>query len=104
MKRNDPAIEGLLHSEEGLWAAVLLNIMNEIEASEDRDGYEQAKLIIMEPEGGPLPFIAAALGLDTGELQRKIIRWLKKRGRCRSHLEGRSSNNGHPGKALRVHD
>jgi len=80
MKRNDPELEGLFHGEEGLWAAVLLDILNEIESPADQAGFEQARRIIMEPESGCLSFIAAALGLETGALQKKIIRRLKRRG------------------------
>ena len=80
MNRNDSILDGLLHGETGLWAAVLLDILNEIEAPEDRRGSEQARRIITEPESGCLTFIAAALGLETRELQKKIIRRLKKRG------------------------
>jgi len=80
MKRNDPELDGLFHGEEGLWAAVLLDILSEIEAPEDRYGSEQAKRIILEPESGCLSFIAAALGLETRELQKMVIRRLEKRG------------------------
>lgn len=79
-KRNDPDYDGLFHGEEGLWSAVLLVILSEIEKPRDQAGYEQARRIIVEPENSCLPIIAAALGLDTGELQRKIIRRLKKSG------------------------
>ncbi len=79
MKRNDPALEGLFHGEDGLWSAVLLDILNEIEAPAGKAEYEQTRRIIMAPENGCLPFIAAALGLGTYELQRKIIRHLQKK-------------------------
>jgi len=79
MKRNDHELDGLLHSESGLWSAVLLDILNEIEAPADQASYEQAKRIITDPGSGCLPFIAAALDLETGELQRKIARYLQKK-------------------------
>jgi len=34
MKRNDPEHVGLFHGDEGLWAAVLLDILSEIETVE----------------------------------------------------------------------
>jgi len=77
MKRNDTNLEGLFHGEAGLWSAVLLDILNSIEDQKDRSGHDQCGRIIMEPESGCLPFIAAALDLDTGELQQMIIRYLK---------------------------
>lgn len=79
MKRNDPEFDGLFHGEEGLWSAVLLDILNEIEAPADQASYDQVKGIITEPGSGCLPFIAAALDLDAGELQRKITRYLQKK-------------------------
>lgn len=79
MKRNDPELEGLFHDEEGLWFAVLLNILDEIEAPTGKAEYEQARRLILEPKNGCLPFIAAALGLDTGELHKKIIHHLQKK-------------------------
>jgi hypothetical protein len=79
MKRNDPEFDGLFAGEEGLWAAVLLNILEDIEDPKDRAGREQARRIVMEPGSGCLPFIANALGISIGQLQKKIIRYLKKR-------------------------
>jgi hypothetical protein len=79
LKRNDPELEGLFNGEEGLWAAVLLDILNEIEQPADKGACEQARRIIMEPESGCLPFIADALGITPDELQRRIIRHLQKK-------------------------
>ncbi len=79
-KRNHSDYDGLFHGEAGLWSAVLLVILSEIEESRDQFIYEQAMRIVVEPENSCLPLIAAALGLDIGELQRKIFRRLKKSG------------------------
>lgn len=79
-KRNHSHYDGLFHGEAGLWSAVLLVILSEIEESRDQFIYEQAMRIVVEPENSCLPLIAAALGLDIGELQRKIFRRLKKSG------------------------
>jgi len=80
LNRNDSILDGLLHGETGLWAAVLLDILNEIEAPADRPGHDRAIRIVMEPETGSLPIIASALGIETVELQKMIIRRLKRRG------------------------
>jgi len=79
MKRNNHELDGLLQSESGLWSAVLLDILNEIEAPADQASYDQAKKIITDPGSGCLPFIAAALDLDTSELQKKVTRYLQKK-------------------------
>lgn len=79
MKRDDPKLVGQMQGEAGLWAAVLLNVLNELEAPRNRDGLEQSRRIITDPDNSCLFLIAAALGLETGDLQGKIIRYLKKK-------------------------
>lgn len=79
MKRNDREFDGLFHGFEGLWAAVLMEILNQIEDPKDKVSYEQARRIILEPENGCLPFVAGALEVALDELQRRIILHLKKK-------------------------
>jgi hypothetical protein len=67
-----------LHGESGLWAAVLINILIDLE-SFDVKTRERARRIILEPENGCLPFIAAALGISTGKLHKHVIRYLRKK-------------------------
>jgi hypothetical protein len=73
MKRSDPEFEGLFYGEAGLWSAVLLGILEEIEKPSNPSEYNQARRIVEEPETGCLPFVADALGLAVEELQRKIL-------------------------------
>ena len=74
MNKHDPEYSGLFQKEEGLWAAVLMDILEAIEEPENTDSYERARRIVMEPENGCLPLIAAALDVETDELQRMILR------------------------------
>ena len=76
-KRNDPENEGLFSGVEGLWSAVLSGILVELEKP---TSHARVLRIVTDPESGALPVIAAALGLQTEELQKKIFRHLQKKG------------------------
>ena len=76
-KRNDPENEGLFCGVEGLWSAVLSDILVELEKP---TSHARVLRIITDPESGSLPVIAAALGLPIEELQKKIFRHLQKKG------------------------
>lgn len=79
MKRSDPEFDGLFHGEEGLWAAVLLNVLEDLESPIDRVALDHARRIIRDPGSGCLPIIAGALGISLNELHKQIILYLKKR-------------------------
>lgn len=78
-KRSDPELAGLFQKEEGLWAAVLMDILEAIETPGNAESYERARRIIMEPENSCLPIIANALNIQGDVLQRMILKHLARK-------------------------
>jgi len=81
MNRNNPDIdEDLLNGEMGLWATVLMGIINDLNRPVGSREYQKAWQIVTEPDRGCLPLIADALAVDVSDLQHRIIRKLRQRG------------------------
>lgn len=64
----------------GLWVAVLVTLMKDLESPSRRQDHEAARRIILQREGC-FDLMSEALGIDPAELQRRIIAALKKKGR-----------------------
>lgn len=79
MNRNDPEYDGLFAGAEGLWGAVLLNIVED--ARDPRSPEHDSAMRIVEKQDGCFPIMAEALGIDSGELKERILRAMRKRGR-----------------------
>ena len=70
--------EEQLQGESGLWCAVLINVINDLTDPACRADYEAARRIIINRDCC-FPTIAEALEVDPEELQRRIIRHMRKR-------------------------
>jgi hypothetical protein len=68
-----------LKGEAGLWLAILIGLLRDIEDPCRRSAFEEARRIILFKEGC-FNIMADALNLQPGELQKRIIRALKRRG------------------------
>lgn len=66
--------------EGGLWVAVLLSLIQDLESPSSRSEHQEAKRIILCREGY-FDLMAEALSVDPAALQRRIIRCMKNR-RC----------------------
>lgn len=75
-RRSDPELAGLFQKEEGLWASVLMDILEAIEEPGNSESYDRARRIVMEPENSCLPIIANALNIQSDVLQRMILKHL----------------------------
>jgi len=64
--------------EGGLWVAVLLSLIQNIESPSSRPEHQEAKRIILQREGC-FDLMAAVLSVDPDALQRRIIRYMKNR-------------------------
>lgn len=71
--------EEVLKGETGLWLTVLISLLRDIEEPCRRSGYEEARRIILFREGC-FDIMAAALNLEPGELQKRILSALRRRG------------------------
>lgn len=71
--------EEVLKGEIGLWLAVLIGLLRDIEDPSRRSGFEEARRIVAFREGC-FDIMAAALNLEPGELQKRILSALQRRG------------------------
>ena len=78
-RRSDPELAGLFQKEEGLWAAVLMDILEAIEEPDNSESYDRARRIILDPENSCLPLIANALNIQSDVLQRMILKHLARK-------------------------
>lgn len=71
--------EEVIRGEIGLWLAVLISLMCDIEDPCRHGGYEEARRIILFREGC-FDIMASAFELEPGELQKRILSALRRRG------------------------
>jgi len=66
--------------EGGLWAAVLISLIQDLESPSRRSDHETARRIILQREGC-FDLMSGALGIEPAELQQRILAVLKRRSR-----------------------
>jgi len=69
----------VLKGEVGLWLSILINLLRDIEDPCRRFGYEESRRIILFKEGC-FNIMADAFDLEPGELQKRILKALRRRG------------------------